>query len=94
MTPESEMRVEMPHDCMKGKESFSFTAGAWFDFSVEHESIKISITVAQTETVMWVKRDNPVVDFTLLFSLLNLPFHEPSFVERNTDVETQVVFSN
>lgn len=88
------MRVEMPHDCMKGKESFSFTAGAWFDFSVEHESIKISITVAQTETVMWVKRDNPVVDFTLLFSLLNLPFHEPSFVERNTDVETQVVFSN
>lgn len=40
---------------------------------------------------MWVKRDNPVVDFTLLFSLLNLPFHEPSFVERNTDVETQVV---
>lgn len=94
MTPESEIRVEMPHDCMKGKESFSFTAGAWFDFSVEHESIKISITVAQTETVMWVKRDNPVVDLTLFFSLLNLPFHEPSFVERNTDVETQVVFSN
>ena len=67
MTPESEIRVEMPHDCMKGKESFSFTAGAWFDFSVEHESIKISITVAQTETVMWVKRDNPVVDLTLFF---------------------------
>ena len=61
------MRVEMPHDCMKGKESISCTGGAWFDFSVEHESIKISITVAQTETVMWVKRDNPVVDFTLLF---------------------------
>ena len=61
------MRVEMPHDCMKGKESFSFTAGAGFYFYVEHESIKISITVAQTETVMWVKRDNPVVDFTLLF---------------------------
>ena len=70
MTPESEIRVEMPHDCMKGKESFSFLAGAWFDFYVEHESTKISITVAQTETVMWVERDNPAVDFILLFLII------------------------
>ena len=68
MTPESEMRVEIPPRLHERQGVvFRFTAGAWFDFSVEHESIKISITVAQTETVMWVKRDNPVVDFTLLF---------------------------
>ena len=70
MTPESEIRVEMPHDCMKGKESFWFMAGAWFGISGEHESTKISITVAQTETVMWVERDNPAVDFILLFLII------------------------
>lgn len=58
MIPESDMRVEIPQDCMKGRESFSFIAGAWFVFSPVQEKEKMAITVIHTVTVMWVKRDS------------------------------------
>jgi hypothetical protein len=39
ITPESEISVDTPHDCMKGNESFSLTVGALGLLSVVHAHI-------------------------------------------------------
>lgn len=68
MTPESEISVDTPFDCMYGKESFSFTAGASCDCLFEQENTgKNNTNHINAGAQIWLMYDLELIDGFLFF---------------------------